>query len=277
MGVFSRPGEDDPHPTAFAPLWRSTSPFQGEVGPRHVPEFDDSQRRLPRRSNRNIIHGMKYPLPAIVRLGVRPDPPADDPAAIVGPRPRGSRRPHTDAKVAAVRRLIEQTVLTYGEIAAKTGVGRASICRWTRDGQWQRPLFAPRATDTVPSRPRRRAAEAAHAVCAPRRARGALYPRARSRRERRSRQARRGAGASQDGEARRPPATAQAARGHRRRRTAAWDAVRARWSGACAPPASTPSARRRKRSWTSSQAARRRPRNAASAAGASPAPTITPG
>jgi hypothetical protein len=54
-------------------------------------------------------------------------------------------------KVAAVRRLVEQTTLTYSEIAAKTGVGRASICRWTRDGKWQRPLFAPRATDTVPS------------------------------------------------------------------------------------------------------------------------------
>jgi len=94
---------------------------------------------------------MKYPLPSVVRLGVRPDPPADGPAAIVGPRPRGSRRPHTDAKVVAVRRLIEQTTLTYGEIAAKTGVGRASICRWTRDGKWQRPIFAPRATDTVPS------------------------------------------------------------------------------------------------------------------------------
>jgi hypothetical protein len=49
-----------------------------------------------------------------------------------------------------VRRLIEQSVLTYSEISAKTGVGRASICRWTRDGGWQRPLFAPRATDTVP-------------------------------------------------------------------------------------------------------------------------------
>jgi hypothetical protein len=50
-----------------------------------------------------------------------------------------------------VRRLIEQSTLTYGEIAARTGVGRASICRWTHDGGWQRPLFAPRATDTVPS------------------------------------------------------------------------------------------------------------------------------
>ncbi|MDB6147597.1 MAG: hypothetical protein JWO45_1261, partial [Spartobacteria bacterium] len=40
--------------------------------------------------------------------------------------------------------------LTYGEIAASTGVGRASICRWTRDFAWQRPPFAPRATDTIP-------------------------------------------------------------------------------------------------------------------------------
>jgi hypothetical protein len=95
---------------------------------------------------------MKHSLPAIVRLRVLPDPPpAEGPPAIVGPRPRASRRPHTDVKVEAVRRLIEQTTLTYSEIAAKTGVGRASICRWTRDGQWQRPIFAPRATDTVPS------------------------------------------------------------------------------------------------------------------------------
>jgi hypothetical protein len=85
--------------------------------------------------------------PSIVRIGVRPD----EPGAVVGPRPRGSRRPHADSTVAAVRRLIEQTVLTYREIAARTGVGRATICHWTRDGGWQRPLFAPRATDTVPS------------------------------------------------------------------------------------------------------------------------------
>jgi hypothetical protein len=92
---------------------------------------------------------MRAPIfsPSIARLRVTPD----DPRAVVAQRPRGSRRPHTDAKVAAVRRLIEQSTLTYSEIAAKTGVGRASICRWTRDGGWQRPLFAPRATDTVPS------------------------------------------------------------------------------------------------------------------------------
>ncbi len=84
----------------------------------------------------------------IARIGVR----SERPDAVIGPqsRPRGSRRPHSDARVAEVRRLIEQTTLTYGEIEARAGVGRASICRWTRDGEWQRPLFAPRATDTVP-------------------------------------------------------------------------------------------------------------------------------
>jgi hypothetical protein len=93
---------------------------------------------------------MRHPfLPPIVRLRVLPE----DPDAVVGPRPKGSRRPHTDARVASVRSLIEQTTLTYSEIAARTGVGRASICRWTRDCGWRRPLFAPRATDTVP-RPR---------------------------------------------------------------------------------------------------------------------------
>ena len=90
-------------------------------------------------------------IPVIHRLRVTPDPVTDGPPPVAGGRPPGSRRPHTNAKAAQVRRLIEQTTLTYSEIAAKTGVGRASICRWTRDGGWQRPAFAPRATDTVPS------------------------------------------------------------------------------------------------------------------------------
>jgi hypothetical protein len=85
------------------------------------------------------------------RAAFRTDPKADAGEPFVAPRPRGSRRPHTDGKVKAVRHLIETTTLTYGEIAARTGVGRASICRWTRDGGWTRPAFAPRATDTVPT------------------------------------------------------------------------------------------------------------------------------
>jgi hypothetical protein len=73
----------------------------------------------------------------------------DDPDGLPERAPR-TRRPHGDTKVARVRRLIEETTLTYAEIERRTGVGRASICRWTRDGGWQRPVFAPRATDTVP-------------------------------------------------------------------------------------------------------------------------------
>lgn len=106
---------------------------------------------LPRRLSRLIFLAMAHPLnplfrSSIARLGPRPD----DPQAVVGPRPPRSRRPHTDATFAAVRRLIEESVLTYAEIARRTGVARASICRWTRDQNWRRPAFAPRATDTVP-------------------------------------------------------------------------------------------------------------------------------
>ncbi len=90
-----------------------------------------------------------HPSPPIVRLSVRPA--HDDPAAVVGPRPRGSRRPHTDATFADVRRLIEQSTLTYAQIRARTGVSHACICRWARDGGWKRPPFAPRATDTIPT------------------------------------------------------------------------------------------------------------------------------
>jgi hypothetical protein len=87
----------------------------------------------------------------LIRLRVTPDEPAEGPPAIIEQRPRGSRRPHTDMAVAKVRHLIEHTDLTYSEIAKKTGVGRASICRWARDGKWQHPAYAPRATDLVPT------------------------------------------------------------------------------------------------------------------------------
>jgi len=88
-----------------------------------------------------------HPYSSIVRLGVRPD--RDDPAAMVGRH--GPRQPHTDAAVAAVRRLIEQSVLNYRQIAARTGVSIGSISNWTRDGGWKRPPFAPRACDTIPT------------------------------------------------------------------------------------------------------------------------------
>jgi transcriptional regulator with XRE-family HTH domain len=88
-----------------------------------------------------------HPSSPVVRLSVRPD--HDDPAAIV--RRAGPRQPHTDATVAAVRRLIEQSTLNYRQIAARTGVSINSISKWTRDGGWKRPPFAPRACDTIPT------------------------------------------------------------------------------------------------------------------------------
>ncbi|MBI5129530.1 MAG: hypothetical protein HZA66_08810 [Rhodopseudomonas palustris] len=95
---------------------------------------------------------MRHPfLEPIVRLRVTPDPTDDGPPPVPGGRTRGCRRPHTNAKAAEVRRLIEQTTLTYSEISARTGVGRASISRWSRDGAWTRPLDAPRATDRMPT------------------------------------------------------------------------------------------------------------------------------
>lgn len=88
-----------------------------------------------------------HPSSPVARLRVRPD--HDDPAAIVGRY--GPRQPQTDAAVAAVRRLIEQSTLNYRQIAARTGVSTGSISNWKRDGGWKRPPFAPRACDTIPT------------------------------------------------------------------------------------------------------------------------------
>jgi hypothetical protein len=95
---------------------------------------------------------MRRPFPfdpssPIVRLSVRPD--HDDPTAVVGRH--GPRQPHTDATVAAVRRLFEQSTLNYRQIAARTGVSTGAISYWSRDGGWKRPPFAPRACDTMPT------------------------------------------------------------------------------------------------------------------------------
>ncbi len=47
--------------------------------------------------------------------------------------------------------LIEETTLTYHQIAARTGTSPASISRWMQAGAWKRPLFAPRSMLTVPT------------------------------------------------------------------------------------------------------------------------------
>jgi hypothetical protein len=87
--------------------------------------------------------------PSIIRLSGRPRPGPDDIVPNVAVRPRGMRRPHTDGTIAAVRRLFEQTTLTYEQISARCGVALGSISRWSQAGEWKRPLFAPFAMDTV--------------------------------------------------------------------------------------------------------------------------------
>jgi hypothetical protein len=89
------------------------------------------------------------PFRSAISHAPRAKPTADDPFDI-SHRPRGSRRPHPDAKVTQVRRLIETTTLTHREISKRTGVAGANISRWTTEGNWTRPPFAPRAPDTVP-------------------------------------------------------------------------------------------------------------------------------
>src|SRR5919112_2126859 len=74
------------------------------------------------------------------------NPTPDDPC--LAPGRRG--RPHSDAKVQEVRRLIETTTYSYLEIARRTGVPTTTIARWMTSAKWPRPAFAPRATDTVP-------------------------------------------------------------------------------------------------------------------------------
>jgi transposase len=74
-------------------------------------------------------------------------PTPDDP---VPGRCPGKGRPHGDGKVVQVRRLFETTTHSYAEIAKRTGVRPATISDWSKAGQWTRPLFAPRAADTVP-------------------------------------------------------------------------------------------------------------------------------
>jgi hypothetical protein len=101
---------------------------------------------------------MPYPLfPSNIRVinssveRLTPAAVDDGPPPLPGGRPKGCKRLHTNATVAAVRRLIEQTTLSHAQIAAKTGVSKGIVTRWARDGGWQRHPFAPRASDTVPT------------------------------------------------------------------------------------------------------------------------------
>src|SRR3954454_23927337 len=84
------------------------------------------------------------PFRSAISHAPRKKPAADDPFDI-SHRPPGSRRPHPDAKLTQVRRLIETTTMTYREISKRTGVPYTNISRWANEGHWTRPLFAPRA------------------------------------------------------------------------------------------------------------------------------------
>ncbi len=84
------------------------------------------------------------------RAALRPDP-ADDARAPIPKGAYGKGRPYADGAVETVRRLIEETTLTYHQIAARTGASPASISRWMQAGAWKRPLFAPRSMLTVPT------------------------------------------------------------------------------------------------------------------------------
>src|SRR3954453_10722496 len=79
----------------------------------------------------------------------RPKPTADQPLLL--DRPRGARRSHIAATVSEVRHLVETTLMTYSEIAQRTGVNRGTIWHWSKHGNWLRPGFAPRSTWTVPA------------------------------------------------------------------------------------------------------------------------------
>ncbi len=86
---------------------------------------------------------------AISHAPRNPKPKADEP--FVSYRPGGSRLPHGDAKVSEVRHLVETTLMTYAEIAQRTGVARGTIWHWSSHDKWMRPSFAPRWTHTVPA------------------------------------------------------------------------------------------------------------------------------
>ena len=87
--------------------------------------------------------------PSIVRLRPRHIAPDEQPTPSL---PKGGKGwPHAEATVGVVRRLIEETTLTYAQITARTGVSAGSISRWMNMGGWKRPLFAPRSMLTRPT------------------------------------------------------------------------------------------------------------------------------
>jgi transposase-like protein len=70
---------------------------------------------------------------------------------LVSGRPRGPRNAHVAATVSEARHLVETTLMTFSEIARRTGVLPGTIWKWSKTRKWMRPAFAPRWTHTVPT------------------------------------------------------------------------------------------------------------------------------
>src|SRR5690606_18520262 len=105
----------------------------------HEGERNLKPPRFLERPRRIILPRMILPRtpPALTRLRVKPDEPAEGPPAInADSRPRGSRRLHADSTVALIRRLIETTTLSQRAIAAKTGISQGTISFWARNSGW---------------------------------------------------------------------------------------------------------------------------------------------
>ncbi|MGM4963864.1 hypothetical protein AB7714_10195 [Tardiphaga sp. 1201_B9_N1_1] len=96
-------------------------------------------------SNIRVIDSSADP---VARLRVTDDV-DNGPPPVPGGRPKGCKKLHTNATVAPARRLIEETTLTYKQIAARTGATHGTVGRWAREGGWQRHPFAPVASDTL--------------------------------------------------------------------------------------------------------------------------------
>jgi hypothetical protein len=89
------------------------------------------------------------PFRSAINHAPRPKPRPDQP--LICDRPRGARRSHIAATVDEVRHLVETTLMTYAEIAQRTGVARGTIWHWSNTRKWMRPGFAPRWSHTVPA------------------------------------------------------------------------------------------------------------------------------
>ena len=80
--------------------------------------------------------------PSLTRLRVKPDEPAEGPPAIDGHRPRGSRRPHNDVTVAAVRHLVKD----YAELCRDSDEDRGELPKHLPlDAGWRLATLAVRA------------------------------------------------------------------------------------------------------------------------------------